>query len=115
MPRLFYVNWFRKDENGRFIWPGFGENSRVLKWVCERVSGTGKARKTAIGYMPTADAIDVEGLDVSSEAMEELLTIKADEWLKEVESIKDYYATLGPKLPKELHEQLEALEQRLKA
>ncbi len=115
LPKLFYVNWFRKDENGKFIWPGFGENSRVLKWIFERVSGEGKAAKTAIGYMPTADAIDVEGLDVSSDTMEELLRIKNDEWLKEVESLRGYYKTLGEKLPKELLNQLEALEQRLKA
>ena len=115
LPKLFYVNWFRKDENGKFIWPGFGENSRVLKWIFERVSGNGKAAKTAIGYMPTADAIDVEGLNVSSDTMEELLRINNDEWLKEVESLRDYYKTLGDKLPKELLNQLEALEQRLKA
>ena len=72
LPKLFYVNWFQKDENGRFIWPGFGENSRVLKWVVERVSGQGKAVKTPIGYMPTMDALDVEAIDISKEDMTKL-------------------------------------------
>ncbi|HEY9061741.1 MAG TPA: phosphoenolpyruvate carboxykinase (GTP) [Pseudobacteroides sp.] len=113
LPKLFYVNWFRKDSDGKWLWPGFGENSRVLKWVCERVSGEGKAVKTAIGYMPTTDAIDTEGLKVSEEDMAELLKVNKDEWLKEVASIKDHYAKYGAKLPKELSAQLEALEKRL--
>lgn len=115
LPKLFYVNWFRKDQDGKWLWPGYGENSRVLKWVVERVSGEGKAVKTAIGYMPTEDAIDVNGLDISSEEMKELLKVKKDEWLAEVESIKAHYATYGEKLPTELKNQLEALEARLNA
>ncbi len=114
LPKIFYVNWFRKDANGRWLWPGFGENSRVLKWVIERVSGKGKAVKTPIGYMPTVDAIDTNGLDVSPADMEELVKINKDEWLKEVESIREHYAKYGEKLPKELHAQLDALEKRLK-
>jgi len=114
LPKIFYVNWFRKDKDGRWLWPGFGENSRVLKWICERVSGEGKAVKTPIGYMPTIDAIDTEGLNVSKADMEELLKINKDEWLQEVESIKEHYASYGEKMPKELYAQLEALEQRLK-
>jgi len=113
LPRIFSVNWFRKDENGRWLWPGFGENSRVLKWIFERVSGEGKAVQTPIGYMPTVDAIDTEGLDVSREDMEELLRVDKDLWLQEVESIKEHYAKLGDKLPEELKNQLEALERRL--
>ena len=114
MPKIFYVNWFRKDQEGRWLWPGFGENSRVLKWIVERVSGEGKAVKTPIGYMPTADAIDVEGLNVPGADMDELLKVDRDEWLKEVESIKNHYATYGEKMPKELTTQLQALEERLK-
>lgn len=114
LPKIFYVNWFRKDENGKWLWPGFGENSRVLKWIFERVSGTGKADKTPIGYMPTADAIDTKGLDVSNEDMKELLKVNRDEWLKEVESIKEHYSKYEPKLPQELKNQLAALEKRLK-
>jgi phosphoenolpyruvate carboxykinase (GTP) len=113
LPKIFYVNWFRKDSNGKWLWPGFGENSRVLKWICERVAGEGSAVKTAIGYMPSADAIDTKGLDVSATDMAELLKVNKDEWLKEVTSIKEHYAKYGDKLPKELSSQLEALEKRL--
>jgi len=113
LPKIFYVNWFRKDENGKWLWPGFGENSRVLKWVVERVSGEGKAVKTPIGYMPTADAIDRGGLDVSDAEMAELLKVNKDEWLREVASIKDHYAKYGESLPKEMSAQLAALEKRL--
>jgi phosphoenolpyruvate carboxykinase (GTP) len=115
LPKMFYVNWFRKDDSGKWLWPGFGENSRVLKWVVERVCGTGKAMKTPIGMMPTEDAIDVDGLDVSKEDMHELLLVKKDEWLNEVESIREHYKSYGEKLPKELLHQLDALEARLKA
>jgi phosphoenolpyruvate carboxykinase (GTP) len=116
LPRIFYVNWFRKDENGKWLWPGYGENSRVLKWVVERVAGIGKAVKTDIGYMPTADAIDRTGLDSVSDAdMAELLKVKKDQWLNEVVSIKAHYATYGEKLPAELSRQLAALEARLLA
>ncbi|NLK88415.1 MAG: phosphoenolpyruvate carboxykinase (GTP) [Clostridiaceae bacterium] len=114
LPKIFYVNWFRKDADGKWLWPGFGENSRVLKWVIERVSGKGKAVKTPIGYMPTEDAIDTDGLDVSPSDMAELLKVNKDEWLKEAASIREHYAKYGEKLPKELYAQLDALEKRLK-
>jgi phosphoenolpyruvate carboxykinase (GTP) len=114
LPRLYYVNWFRKDKDGKWLWPGFGDNSRVLKWIFERTSGQGKAVETPIGYMPTVDAIDTVGLDVSEADMEELLKVNKDEWLKEVASIKEHYAKFGNKLPKELANQLDALEKRLK-
>lgn len=113
LPKIFYVNWFRKDADGKWLWPGFGENSRVLKWIVERTAGEGKAKKTPIGYMPTDDAIDVQGLNVSREDMEELLKVNKDEWLREVASIKEYYAKFGDKLPAELKKQLAALEERL--
>lgn len=113
LPKIYYVNWFRKDDDGRWLWPGFGENSRVLKWIFERVTGEGKAVQTPIGNMPTADAIDVEGLDVSKEDMEELLEVNKEDWLKEVESIKEHYKSYEPKLPQELKNQLAALEKRL--
>ena len=115
LPKIFYVNWFRKDQDGKWLWPGYGENSRVLKWVVERVSGEAEAVKTPIGYMPTANAIDVNGLDVSAAEMQELLKVNKEEWLNEVESIKAHYATYGAKLPAELQNQLAALEARLKA
>ena len=115
LPKIFYVNWFRKDENGKWLWPGFGDNSRVLKWIVERVSGKGKAVQTPIGYMPTPGAIDLEGLDIPAKDMEELLTVNKDEWNKEIASVKEYYAGFGDKLPAELAAQLEALEKRMNA
>ena len=114
LPKIFYVNWFRKDKDGNWLWPGFGENSRVLKWIFERVSGKGKAVETPIGYMPTPGAIDTEGLDISEEAMKELLTVNKEEWLEEVASIREYYKIYGDKLPEELEKQLNALEERLR-
>jgi phosphoenolpyruvate carboxykinase (GTP) len=112
LPKIFYVNWFRKDQNGKFIWPGFGENSRVIKWVIERVMGTGKAEKTPIGYMPASGAIDTDGLAISPEAMRGLLEIDREKWLREVESIRAYYSELD-RLPEEMKAQLAALEKRL--
>lgn len=113
LPRIFYVNWFRKDESGRWLWPGFGENSRVLKWIVERTMGEGKAVKTPIGYMPAPGALDLGGLDIGSADMDELLSVKKDEWLSEVASIKEHYANYGSRLPEVLAAQLDALEKRL--
>ena len=113
LPRIYYVNWFRKDDNGKFLWPGFGENSRVLKWIFERTSGKGKAVKSPIGNIPAPGAIDTEGLDVSEEDMSELLHVDRQEWLHEVDSIKEYYRIYGDKLPKEPAHQLANLEERL--
>jgi phosphoenolpyruvate carboxykinase (GTP) len=116
LPKIFYVNWFRKDKDGKWLWPGFGENSRVLKWIFERVDGTGKAEKTAIGYMPTKDALDISGLDVSEADMTELLKLEKDEWLAEIESIKEHYTKYNDqakKMPKALEDELAALEQRI--
>jgi len=116
LPKIFYVNWFRKDKDGKWLWPGFGDNSRVLKWVFERTSGKGEAVKTAIGYMPAEDAIDLTGLNgVSEKDMEELLKADTREWLAEVASVREYYAKFGDEMPKALIEQLDALESRLKA
>jgi len=114
LPKIFYVNWFRKDENGKWLWPGFGENSRVLKWIVERVNGSGKAVKTPIGYMPTKDALYLEGLSVTDSDMDELLSVNKNEWLGEVESIKEHYAKFGDRMPAELKNQLMALEERVK-
>lgn len=112
LPKIFFVNWFRKSDDGKWLWPGYGENSRVLKWVFERCSGTGKAVETAIGFMPTVDAIDrPEG--VSAEDMAEMLSIDATGWEKEMESIKEHYERFGNRLPGELLDELSALESRL--
>jgi phosphoenolpyruvate carboxykinase (GTP) len=114
LPRIFFVNWFRKTEGGKFLWPGYRENSRVLKWVFERCAGQGKARETPIGFMPTIDAID-RPVGVSNADMAELLTVEKEGWLREVESIRrEHYPKFGDKLPKELVAELDALENRLK-
>lgn len=114
LPKIFYVNWFRKTADGKWLWPGYGDNSRVLKWIFERVNGEADAQTTPIGYMPTIDAIDRSGLNVSDADMAELLKVDKNEWLKEVASIREHYAKFGDKLPKALAAQLDALEQRLK-
>ncbi|MGE5669819.1 MAG: phosphoenolpyruvate carboxykinase (GTP) [Fibrobacterota bacterium] len=113
LPKIFFVNWFRKTKEGKWLWPGYGENSRVLKWVFERASGEGKAQESAIGYLPTEDAIDTNGLKVSAEDMKELLRVNKDEWFTEIETIKEHYAKFGNRLPKELNDELAALVARL--
>jgi phosphoenolpyruvate carboxykinase (GTP) len=113
LPKLFWVNWFRKDENGKFLWPGFGDNSRVLKWVLERVAGSGGSEDTAIGRVPSAGALDTTGLDISDETLGQLLAVDNDLWRHEVPQIRDHYAAIGDRVPAELHQQLDALEARL--
>ena len=114
LPKIFCVNWFRKTDDGRWLWPGYGENSRVLKWVFERCAGTAAAQKTELGYMPEVKSIDRNGLEGVTDAdMNVLLSVERDEWKKEVESIKEHYKKFGEKLPKALAEQLVALEKRL--
>lgn len=113
LPKIYYVNWFRKNAKGKFIWPGFGDNSRVLKWIVERIAGTGKAVNTPIGNIPTLDAIDISGLSVSTEDMEELLKVDKEGWLAEIESIKANYESYGDRLPAELAEELAKLEKKL--
>ena len=114
LPRIFYVNWFRKDEDGGWLWPGFGENSRVLKWIVERISGEADATKTPIGYVPAKNAIDTSGINVTEEQMDELLHVDKEEWLNEIESIREHYARFEERLPKALSDELDALEARLK-
>ena len=115
LPKVFMVNWFRKDRDGRFLWPGFGENSRVLAWVAERCDGRGGARETPIGLVPTDDAIDVSGLDVSPEAMAKLLEVDPDEWRAQLPQLREHLAKFGHDLPEEISQQLDALEGRLEA
>eukprot|EP00667_Euglena_gracilis_P013938 EG_transcript_14414 len=114
-PKVFYVNWFRTNEKGQFIWPGFGENSRVLKWITERVDGVGAARPTPLGYLPTVEALDLDGVDVNPQDMHSLLSVDADGWLAEIPAIAKYYEQFGKRLPKELTINLQRLEDRLKA
>jgi phosphoenolpyruvate carboxykinase (GTP) len=115
LPKLFWVNWFRKDSDGQFMWPGFGENSRVLKWVMERVSGDGGAIDTAIGNVPTPDAIDRSGLDIDDALMEKILEVDNTAWAEELALIEDHFAFIGERLPSQMRHQLSDLESRLGA
>ena len=112
-PRIFNVNWFRTDDEGNFIWPGFGDNLRVLEWILKRCKGEVEARDVAIGYVPYAKDINVEGLDIDTKVVEDLLTVDKDTWLEEVKGIKEFYAQFGDRLPKELLVKLEELEANL--
>ncbi|MCU1380272.1 MAG: Phosphoenolpyruvate carboxykinase [Acidimicrobiales bacterium] len=113
LPKLFWVNWFRKSPEGKFLWPGFGDNSRVLKWVLERVNGDSTAVETAIGRVPTPDAIDVTGLDIDPTTLDQLLQVDNESWRQEIPLIEGHYNSLGDHLPHELKDQLAALEKRL--
>jgi phosphoenolpyruvate carboxykinase (GTP) len=113
-PKFFYVNWFRKTSDGKWLWPGYGENSRVLKWICERCDGAGKAVETPIGYMPEGDALDRPD-GVSPEDMEELLRVDVDGWKKELDNVRnEHYPKFGSRLPAELKDQLDVIYRRLK-
>lgn len=113
LPRIYYVNWFRKDENGKYIWPGFGDNIRVLKWIFDRLEGRTSARETAIGRVPPAHALDLGGLSLSPTAVQRLLHVDEKEWVAEVELIRSHYARFGERLPSALVAQLQALIERL--
>jgi phosphoenolpyruvate carboxykinase (GTP) len=113
LPKIYYVNWFRKDQNGKFMWPGYGENSRVLKWVFERCDAKAKAVETPIGLLPTPDALDTKGLDLKPETLKALLDVDVKAWKEEIPSMKEHYAKFGDKLPAGLREELTALENRL--
>lgn len=114
LPRIYYVNWFRKGKSGEWLWPGFGENSRVLKWIFERVSGEGKAIESPIGFLPSEDALDLDGLHLADGAMKELMHVDGEQWKKEVEEMRRYLQIFGESLPKEIESELEKLESRLK-
>jgi len=114
LPRVFHVNWFRKSPlDGRFLWPGFGENLRVLKWICGRLDNSAPARPTPIGLVPTAEALDVSGLELPRDALAQLLAVPRDEWSAELRLYSDFYAQLGDRLPATLREQLGLLAERL--
>ena len=115
LPKVFMVNWFRKDESGRFLWPGFGENSRVLAWVFERCDGQAAAQDTPIGRVPAEGALNTEGLDIAPEDMAKVLDVDPEEWKAQLPRIREHYAIFGDDLPDELARQLEVLEQRLNA
>ncbi len=112
-PKIFNVNWFRTDDEGNFIWPGFGDNIRVLDWILKRCKGEVEAKEVAIGYVPFAKDINVEGLDIDTKVVEELLSVDKETWLEEVKGIKEFYAQFGDRLPKELEAKLAELEANL--
>ncbi|MGH8980767.1 MAG: phosphoenolpyruvate carboxykinase (GTP) [Acidimicrobiales bacterium] len=113
LPKIFYVNWFRKDPDGKWLWPGFGENSRVLEWVFERVSGRGDAVESPIGWLPAPGAVDIEGTSVTKEDMEELLRVDPDEWRAEVPLIREHFAKFGDHLPAALADAVDEMERHL--
>ncbi|HET6529298.1 MAG TPA: phosphoenolpyruvate carboxykinase (GTP) [Actinoplanes sp.] len=114
LPKVFYVNWFRRGDDGRFLWPGFGENSRVLKWIVERLDGGGSAVDTPIGHVPTADALDLTGLDTPVADIETALRVDRDEWAAELPKVTEWFEKFGDKLPAVLWSELDALRARLK-
>ncbi len=113
-PKIFHVNWIRTDADGNFIWPGFGDNMRVLLWILDRCDGKAEAVETPIGFVPKAEDIDIEGLDLSLDTIKELLTVDKASWLEDVANIKEFYAQIGDHMPKELYEELDKLESNLK-
>ncbi|GAB3998268.1 hypothetical protein GCM10029992_23620 [Glycomyces albus] len=115
LPQVFYVNWFRRGDDGRFLWPGFGENARVLKWIVERLEGTAEAVETPIGHCPTPESIDVSGLGLEQGDLKEALHVDRDEWLEEIPLIEGWFARFGDKLPTMLWSELDALKNRLDA
>ena len=113
LPKLFWVNWFRKGDDGSFLWPGFGENIRVLKWVFERIDGTTDAVDTAIGRVPAPGAIDTDGLDISTDTMAKLLEVDNEAWRGEIPLIEAHLSSIGSHLPEELADERRELEKRL--
>lgn len=113
LPRIYSVNWFRKDTDGKFIWPGFGENSRVLEWIVNRLSGKAEAIDTPIGRIPAPGALNTGGLDITEEMLAELFAINTDSWLAETDLTQEYYAEFGDRVPAELNKQLQGLRERL--
>ena len=113
LPKIFFVNWFRRGEDGRFLWPGFGENSRVLKWAFERVAGQVDAVDTAIGHLPTPAGLDTDGLDVDADDLAEILSVDVEGWRAAIPQIEQHYAQFGDRLPDQLRDELSSLEKRL--
>jgi len=113
LPRIFHVNWFRKGADGKFLWPGYGENSRVLKWIFERVHDTAQAVETPIGRLPAPGSLDLTGLKLTDSALDELLHVDIEGWSNELPVMKQHFERFGSRLPKGLRDELNALEQRL--
>ena len=117
LPKIFHVNWFRQDDEGKFLWPGFGENIRVLEWIIERCESRAGAEETPIGYLPHAEDLNTTGLDIDPATLEELLTVDGEQWRDEIASIREYLESYGERLPRELLKQqkiiADALDKRL--
>jgi phosphoenolpyruvate carboxykinase (GTP) len=112
-PKIFHVNWFRKGADGKFLWPGYGENVRVLKWIVERIEGSAPATETPIGLVPTSNALTLDGLNVSRATMEELLSVDASQWSKEHADVGDFFRQFGSRLPNEIRDEYSRLGERL--
>jgi phosphoenolpyruvate carboxykinase (GTP) len=115
LPKIFYVNWFRRDENNKFVWPGYGENLRVIKWALERIAGTAGGVETPIGFVPAAGSLDVSGLDISEDAVAKATTVVPEEWKAEIPLIEEWFDSLGERLPSLLRDELATLKQQLGA
>jgi len=113
LPKIFYVNWFRRDADGGFLWPGFGENSRVLKWVVERIEGRATAQETPIGHVPTLESLDTDGLDMTDDQIKAALHVSAKEWAAEIPQIQEWFEKFGDTLPSTLVTELDGLKARL--
>jgi phosphoenolpyruvate carboxykinase (GTP) len=113
-PKIFSINWFRTDDQGKFIWPGFGDNMRVLEWVIDRVNNRVGAKETPIGFLPHVNDLDLKGLAISKENLERLFAVNPSEWSKELEDAEAFFTKFGSRFPKELTEELHALKARLK-
>jgi phosphoenolpyruvate carboxykinase (GTP) len=113
LPKIFHVNWFRQDKVGSFMWPGFGDNMRVLEWILKRCEGKGEAIRTPIGYVPTTDGINTEGTGLTTETMRELLSIEAPAWKAEMSGIKEYFDKYGSRIPAELSNELKRITNEL--
>jgi phosphoenolpyruvate carboxykinase (GTP) len=113
LPRIYYVNWFRKSPEGRFLWPGFGENSRVLAWIAGRLEGTADGVETPLGILPTKESLPTEGLDIDEADLDTLLRLDVDVWKQEAALIPEHYETFGDRVPADLWTELEALVARL--
>lgn len=113
LPKIFHVNWFKKDDSGKFLWPGYGENSRVLKWIFERVEDSAPGIETPIGYVPSPETLDLSGLNIPQTAIEGLLRVDKAEWTQEASKYREFQSVFGERLPKELQGEVDALLQRL--
>jgi phosphoenolpyruvate carboxykinase (GTP) len=113
LPRIYLVNWFRKNEAGKFMWPGFGENSRVIEWIFGRCSGEDDAVETPIGFLPAPGALDTQGLDIDSDTLAALLAVDPDAWVHEAAAIEEHYARFGSKLPVALAARLAELKRQV--